>query len=162
MEHFPHYWPFVRGIHRSPMNSPHKGQWRGALMFSLICTWKNGSVNSRDTGDLRHSCAHYDVTNDLTAKSTAVWKFRCFEMLYLSVIELWSVITHNLNSFQNSTVCHPEESNLPWIVHIVCLSCGKTWLFQCHSRIWHPPSECKGKMTHFGGSVVLVTSSYAL
>ena len=32
-EHFPHYWLFVRGIRRSPVNSPHKGQWRGALMF---------------------------------------------------------------------------------------------------------------------------------
>ena len=28
---------FVRWIHRPPVNSPHKGQWRGALMFSLIC-----------------------------------------------------------------------------------------------------------------------------
>ena len=35
--YFPHYWPFVWGIHRSAVNSPHKGQWRGALMFSLIC-----------------------------------------------------------------------------------------------------------------------------
>ena len=35
--HFPRYWPFVREIHRSPLNSPHKGQWRGASMFSLIC-----------------------------------------------------------------------------------------------------------------------------
>ena len=34
-KHFPRYWPFVRGIHRSPANSPHKGQWRGALMFSI-------------------------------------------------------------------------------------------------------------------------------
>ena len=32
---FPRYWPFVRGIQRSPVNSPHKGQWRGALVFSL-------------------------------------------------------------------------------------------------------------------------------
>ena len=32
-KHFPHYQPFVRGIHRSPVNSPHKGQWRGALMI---------------------------------------------------------------------------------------------------------------------------------
>ena len=38
-KHFPRYWPFVRGIHQSPVNSPHKGQWRGALMFSLICVW---------------------------------------------------------------------------------------------------------------------------
>ena len=29
-------WPFVWGIHRSPVNSPHKGQWRWALMFSLM------------------------------------------------------------------------------------------------------------------------------
>ena len=35
-KHFPRYWPFVWGIHRSPVNSPHKGQWRGALMFSMI------------------------------------------------------------------------------------------------------------------------------
>ena len=44
---FPRYWPFVRGIHRSPVNSPHKGQWRGALMFSLICTRINTWVNNR-------------------------------------------------------------------------------------------------------------------
>ena len=36
-KHFPRYWPFVRGIHRPPVNSTHKGQWRGAWMFSLIC-----------------------------------------------------------------------------------------------------------------------------
>ena len=41
-KHFPRYWPFVLGIHRSPVNSPHKGQWRGALMFSLISAWING------------------------------------------------------------------------------------------------------------------------
>ena len=35
-EHFPRYWTFVRGIHHSPVNSTHKGQWRAALMFSLI------------------------------------------------------------------------------------------------------------------------------
>ena len=41
-KHFPHYWPFVWGIHQSPMNSLHKGQWPGALMLSSICTWTNG------------------------------------------------------------------------------------------------------------------------
>ena len=34
-KHFPRYWPFLRRIHRSPVDSPHKGQWHGALMFSL-------------------------------------------------------------------------------------------------------------------------------
>ena len=43
-KHFPRYWAFVRGIHRWPVNSSHKGQFRGAFMFSLICAWMNGWV----------------------------------------------------------------------------------------------------------------------
>ena len=62
METFLRYWPFVRGIHHASVNSPHKGQWRGALMFSLICTWTNDWVNNRDAGDLRRYWAYYDVT----------------------------------------------------------------------------------------------------
>ena len=61
-KHFPRNWPFVWGIHRSPVNSPHKGQWRGASMFSLICAWINGWVNNREAGDLRRYRSHYDVT----------------------------------------------------------------------------------------------------
>ena len=61
-KHFPRYWPFVWGIHRSPVNSPHKGQWRGALMFSLIYVWINGSINNGEAGDLRRHRAHYEVT----------------------------------------------------------------------------------------------------
>ena len=60
-KHFPRNWPFVRGIHRSPVNSPHKGQWRGALMFSLIYVWINDWVNNREAGDLRRYRAHSDV-----------------------------------------------------------------------------------------------------
>ena len=59
--HFPRYWLFVRGIHQSPVNSPHKGQWRGALMFSLICAGINGWVNNREACDLERYRAHYDV-----------------------------------------------------------------------------------------------------
>ena len=45
-----------------PVNSPHKGQWRGALMFPLICAWMNGWVNNRKAGDLRRHRSHYDVS----------------------------------------------------------------------------------------------------
>ena len=62
METFPRYWPFVRGIHRSPVNSPHKGQWRWALVFSLIYAWIKGWVNNREACDLRWHRPHYDVT----------------------------------------------------------------------------------------------------
>ena len=58
-EHFPRYWPSVRGIHRSPVNSPHKGQWRRALMFSLIGIWIDIWVNNRTVDDLSR---HSDVT----------------------------------------------------------------------------------------------------
>ena len=58
---FPRYWPFERGIQWSPVNSPHKGQWRGALMFYLICSWINDWVNNRGAGDLRRHRIHYVI-----------------------------------------------------------------------------------------------------
>ena len=42
-------------------NSPHKGEWRGALMFSLICAWISDWVNNRETDDSRRHRGHYDV-----------------------------------------------------------------------------------------------------
>ena len=42
------------------MNSPHKGQWCGTLMFSLICAWINCWINSLEAGDLKYHRAHYD------------------------------------------------------------------------------------------------------
>ena len=56
---YPRYWPFVRGIHRWPVNSLHKGQRRGALMFSF--TGINVWANNGEVGDLRRYRAHYDV-----------------------------------------------------------------------------------------------------
>ena len=50
------------GLNPSPVNSPHKGQWCGALMLSLICAWINLWVNNHEAGDLRCHHAHYDVT----------------------------------------------------------------------------------------------------
>ena len=61
-KHFPHYRSFVREIHRSPLDFPRKGQWRGALLFSLICVWTNGWTNHGEAGDLRRHCSHHDVT----------------------------------------------------------------------------------------------------
>ena len=61
METFSALLAFVHGITRSPVNTPHKSQWRGALMFSLICAWINAWVNNREAGDLRRHRAHYDV-----------------------------------------------------------------------------------------------------
>ena len=57
--------------------SPHKGQWRGALMFSLICVWTNGWVNNREAGDLRRHRGHYDVivmSDDLGSTNYSSWQ----------------------------------------------------------------------------------------
>ena len=41
---------------------PHTGQWRGALMLPVICTWMNSWTNNREVGDLGRHRGHYDVT----------------------------------------------------------------------------------------------------
>ena len=61
METFSALLALYAGNSPVPVNSPHKGQWRGALMFSLIYAWINDWVNNRQAGDLRRYCCHYDV-----------------------------------------------------------------------------------------------------
>ena len=101
-KHFPCYRPFVRGIDRSPVNSPHKGQWRGALMFSLICAWINGWINNREAGDLRrHRIIHYDVTVIylLVPISTRLWTGAALIFSFQRLI--------GQQSFRK-TFCHPN------------------------------------------------------
>ena len=82
-KHFPSYWPFVWGIHRSPVNSLHKGQWRRPLMFSLVCAWINGWINNGEAGDLRHHRAHSDVTVIVCG----------FSVIYISMAQCKTAVT---------------------------------------------------------------------
>ena len=61
METFSALLALCAGNSPVPVNSPHKGQWRGALMFSLIYAWINDWVSNRQAGDLRRQRDHYDV-----------------------------------------------------------------------------------------------------
>ena len=100
-KHFPRYWPFVRGIDRSPVNSPHKGQWRRALMFSLIFAGTNSWENHWDAGDLRHHCAHYDVTvMDMAYGLCGVMS----GTLQVDIIDAKSKFIHNL----------PPDGHIMW------------------------------------------------
>ena len=89
-KHFPRYWPFVRGIHRSPVNSSHKGRWRGALIFSLICVWINDWVNNREAGDLRrhrgHSRRHHNDGNPS-------WPWTYYEQIIMSRIPVMNSVS---------------------------------------------------------------------
>ena len=60
-KHSLRHCPFVRGIHRSPVDYPHRVQCLGTLMFSLIGAWTNGRATNQYAGDLRRHYAHYDV-----------------------------------------------------------------------------------------------------
>ena len=121
-KHFPRNWPFVRRIHRSPVNSPHKGQWRRALMFPLICVWVNDWVNNREAGDLRRHLDHYDVSvmffphkiSILTSYYTALELGHPFLPTGLTLIrawisnyiyhEIWDEITYPFPNFNGTTV----------------------------------------------------------
>ena len=75
-KHFLRYWPFLRGIHRSSVNSPHKGQWHGALMLTLICAWMNVWVNNREAGDLRRHRTRLYVTFMVMTSPFLMWGIR--------------------------------------------------------------------------------------
>ena len=74
-KYFLHYWPFLLGIHRSPVNSPHKGQWCGTLLFSLIRTWINSCVSNRESGDLWRHRDYHGVTV-MPSSFLPVWRSR--------------------------------------------------------------------------------------
>ena len=88
-KHFPRYWPFVRGIHRWPVNSPHKGQWRGALMFSLMCLNKRLSKQWWGRWFQAPSCPLWRRCND-NMLSRNLFKLRfvllCWNIFCISVM----------------------------------------------------------------------------
>ena len=95
----------MRGIHWSLVNSPHKGQWRGVLKFSLICIWIYGWVNNREAGDLRRYIDHYDVT---------VW---FGDLLTLFILILWLRNWLNFRKPKNPEGPYPLQCiNVLWIV----------------------------------------------
>ena len=96
--HFPRYWPFVRGIHRSPVNSPHKGQWHRALMFSLICVW-NKRLNKQSWGWWFEtpSCSLWRHRNE----TTFLFQSRKRNFLLLAPQEVVILTTSSIASNEN-------------------------------------------------------------
>ena len=71
----------------APVDSSHKYQRRGALMFSLICTWTNGWANKWNACDLRRHCAHYEIT------VMNIWRFADDIMKSVLLIHYVTVLT---------------------------------------------------------------------
>ena len=97
METFSTLLAFCTGIHRSPVYSPHKGQWRGALMFSMIYAWTNSWANNKDACCLRLHRAHYNVT---------VMKYSYQANMWYTIYVLWIWIKFDINCmWMNWTIC---------------------------------------------------------
>ena len=113
---------WLRGIHRSPLNSPHTDQWCGALMFSLICAWTNGWVNNQDAGDLKRHRAHYDVTvmwcRIVIQWSGQPWDLSAFNASLLPNFELVKRVKlgcsvhYGMNGLKFGTLLYPDYHSL--------------------------------------------------
>ena len=123
METFSASLAFCAGIHRSPVNSPYKDQWRGALMFSLICACTNGWVNNREADDLRRHRTHYNVT----LMSNLHWLVDEVEVVFITIYVFlkWHVLVdwrstpkeesvrkHGLYSLSGRTSCRQISISL--------------------------------------------------
>ena len=98
METFSALLALCAGNSPVPVNSPHKGQWRGAFMFSLICTWINDWVNNRETGDLKRYRGHCDVNVMAVQREREIEEGEERDMSPIHVIPTFM--------FQNNERCH--------------------------------------------------------
>ena len=117
-KHFPRNWSFVPGNSPVPVNSSHKGQWRGALMFSLLCAWINDWVNHREAGDLRHNHGHYDI-NVMHPWTVMGW--------------WWNLLTPAIRLFKWTWSCCPvlHHYQIIWKESVSCPEYYEThhWVF---------------------------------
>ena len=153
METFSALLAICAGNSPVPVNSPHKGQWRGALMFPLIYAWINAWVNNPEAGDLRRNRAHYDVSvmHWMNAASF-VKKLRCnlnqiinifCQEYMLENVACQMVAILFLPQWFNDDVSHKPEYNLCHVSGVPCENFG----FLC----FHIPCQKFG-IDHRGGS----------
>ena len=93
-KHFTSYWPFVRGTTGHRWIPLTKGQWRGALMFSLICAWTSNWANNQNDGDLKRHFVHYGVTvmyYQIARTSTRPMKY--LDLWQGTLFSMWKDIT---------------------------------------------------------------------
>ena len=143
-KYFPRYWSFVRGIHRSPVNSPHKGQWRGALMFSLIWALnKRLSKQSWGWWFEMPSCSLWRHCNEFSD----AWRHIHIEMLSISLSlcdekpPVVSLTRHDIHVNSNNYICKYKKvsyQNSSWLCitavysHIL-LDIPAIWAVYCNT-----------------------------
>ena len=115
------------GIHRSPLDSPHKDQWRGILMFSFICLWTHGWANNQDVGDLKRRRVHY-----------------CITVMWIQVVIHPHRNTCSLYDFGPILKISSKSVNTPWLWPGDAILCHRTWsaLVQVTAPSLMAPRHC--------------------
>ena len=160
-KHFPRYWSFVRGFHRSSVNSPHKDQWRGTLMFSFICAWIKGWINNREAGDLR--CHYYDV---IAMGLLAIADNHDFEISHtICTATLWKTSLHMLyeifcmNWYYKAILCYIFDEKILYPAVLTVDHCrsypkkNEKEVSRCLEEVW------KGRVTHINVSKLTIIGS---
>ena len=134
--YLPRYWPFVRGIHRSPVNSSHKGQWRGALMLSLICA-SNKRLSEQSWGwwfetpwrSLWRHCSDYPIA-DTGVLLYASWMptvnlffffFWCLYFILINLIDASNTVISNFMYYSTGmliAIAHSWNLRPSWLFGI--------------------------------------------
>ena len=142
-----------------PVNSLHKGQWRGAFMFSLICARINGWVNNREAGDLRRYRAHYDVIVMRRDYVHWSWYTHAQTHIYISLNSLSLIGMYSKQNSLNAMSCLMKITcyTVRYISHLICLKIDMLWLllkfgplkrsgmanvFRCYKVWWLEESPC--------------------
>ena len=164
LKHFSRYWPFVRGIHRSTVNSPQKGQWRGALMLSLMCALINSWVNNGEAGDLRRYRHHYDVIVMVshTRKENVFWRKFCYCLQ--RKLSLWQ-----LSSLPVTKICRYDRISFQgmirpiWYLYLLVILLCIYWEHCKRSlltpKCWHYDDVIMGAMASQITSLTIVYST---
>ena len=141
MERFLALLALSAGISPVPVNSPHKGQWRRALMFSLISAWINDWVNNREAGDLRRHRVHYDVNvmlrSHITSQDTAVCylgKCRCRILLFCIHVSIAFGLQLRIDP-ESCAVTHANMT-LEWLHSCSCYGVSPAMMTQICYYSW--------------------------
>ena len=117
-KHFPRYWPFVRGIHRSPVNSPQKIS--DAELWCFLWSVKNGWINNREADDLRRHRAHYDVIVMIASLANNSWNRKDISFcIMISSVFAISTTVILFSSSEKAIISHYLIQCWPsWLTHI--------------------------------------------
>ena len=128
METFSMLLTFARGVHRSPVDSPHKCQWHRALMSTLLCAWSNGWANNQDTSDLNIHHAHYVSTGMIFLHiPLKQWPYISWKSIIDEIIasETWfpnwsnlstKIVNLDIMSFRNVRIVQIKWLKISWLM----------------------------------------------